>query len=1085
MKTCLRLVWASIVLLTFAQVAISQGVPNNVGNVGPGGGIYNSNGFQPVRGDLNLGFPGRIWIGGNYADEGLGYRGSYFTIGGKGRLFEDGLDGRWLSEGRFHYGLEEGGFFGNFGVERVISIAPAGADVSVSGWIDYDGDEQGNFAHSFAQVGLGAAIKTRRWDVMANGYFPVGTTDYTSGPVGNCFLGNNLVLSHGTDSALRGFDATLRLRPAMMGIVNGTIDLGGYGYGSDLIEYFGGGRVRVGMQAFNGMMVNAEVTQDDRFDTTFALNIGWVYGVNNAGVAYGGLGRDLEQTIRNDHIVRFQQDTVLAINPDTGAAYNVIHVDNTADPGVETGAAETPFQALASAEAASVPNDIIFVNSGDGTTAFYDQGIVLQDGQYLLGSGVTHSIPIQNGLNLICTVGTARPTITANGRGNAITLANNNVVNGFIIDGAAGDMANGIFGDGFTGGIPLTDGLIENVTVSGALLHGMHLNGIDGDWTFRNNNFDNNGIDGALIENACDPASQFVFDSNTFNSNGRDGLHFDNYDAASFQLLTNQANNNGRDGVRLENFKNGAGTGLALDLNGHVSTGNAGFGVHINGGDGALRVINGNITGNGGGLRIADWTNTDPTSNTFIGAVGAGNVSNYSNNVTGTGIDVELTSGVQRVIIANTTADGNGLGVRLLASGVGTVMDGSILDNLSFSNNVGDGIRLTSTDGGTLRAIVDQPTLGQLQVVGNGQTGINVIAGSNSAGTTSVVDSMIQNVLFSGNGVGLRATSDGDGQAIMVVENSNWTLNQVHVAIQTQNNSNAVVNSFRFNNVNMDNTSGLLGGAGDAFFVRNNGESMLDLVVTNSVLTNTNSDYNPPGGGGTPLIDNQAGFGEGQGFDIGLSGTNSLTRFVLSGTTVSNFNFGGANITTAGDAQLLMDMSGNSMNFNGFGPGDAITADGTVNVVPLTTSPGFVLNATGNSQVNYSSRNNAFTTNYGGNFVQNATGTATVNAVWLQNSFTGQFFGNQFTVTNLGATANTCLSMSSNLFANGAVAITNTGAAPNLTLEFDGFSNGVAFDNGAAQIVGPRTNPVFGSTCQPAVDAEITAFGAAGFPNLP
>lgn len=1093
MKTCLRLVWASIVLLTFAQVANSQGLPASGGFGGPAGGVYNADGFQPLRGDLNLGLPGRVWIGGTYADQGLGYQSSYLTIGGKRRLFEDAFDGRWLSEGRFHYALEDGGFFGNFGVERVISIAPAGADVTLSGWIDYDGDEQGSFGHSFAAVGISAGIKTRRWDLTANGYFPVGTTDFTTSTANDHFLGNNLVVTHGTDSALRGFDATLRLRPQMLGMVNGTVDLGGYGYGSDLIPYFGGGRVRMGMQTLGGMVVNAEVTQDNRFDTTFALNLGWIYGANGGNSAYGGLGRDLEQTIRNDHIVRFQEDLVLAINPDTGAAYNVIHVDNTADPTIETGAVETPFQRLATAEAASMVNDIIFVNEGNGTTSLYDQGIVLQDGQRLLGSGVTHIIPIQNGLNLVCTTAGGRPTITNNGGGNGITLANNNVVSGIIVDGTAGVMANGIFGDGVILGNPLTNGTITNTTVTGAILNGVALNDIDGNWTFENNNFNNNGVDGVLIEDACDPTSQFVFNNNTFNGNGRDGLHFDNYDAESLVLSGNQSNNNGRDGVRLENFKNGSGNGLTLDLLGHVATGNSGFGINIENGDGNLRVVNGNVTGNGGGLRIANWTNTDPLSTTFVGTLGAGGVSNYSNNITGTGIDVELGAGNQRLLISNTTANGNANGVRLLADGVGTLLEANIFDNISFSNNTGDGIRLVSTNGATLRTIIDQPTVGgQLQVNGNGQAGINILAGSASAGTTSVIDAMVTNTLLSQNGVGLRAASGEDGQILLTSTNMNWSLNQVHVDILTQGNTTNAVNSFRFDGINMDNTSGLIGGAGDAFRVRNLGDSLLDLIVTNSVITNTNSDFNPPGGGGTLLVDNQAGFGEGQGFDIQLSGANSLTRFVLTGTTVSNFNFGGALITTTDQARLLMNLSGNNMAFNGFGGGDNLVPNGTVNLVPATATPSFQLVSTGTSVVNYVAQNNSFNSNYGslgaGNFVQTAAGNATINAVWNQNSFVNTLNplgANHFTVNNVGANATTCLSMSDNVFANNSVAITNTGGVGDLTLEFDGFSNGVSFDNTNPQIVGPRTEAVFGSTCLPAVSAEDTAFGAAGFPILP
>ena len=61
--------------------------------------------FRRVATDLNVGLPGRVWIGSNFADEGFGYTGSFLTVGGKTRLFEDFLDGRWLTEARLHLSL--------------------------------------------------------------------------------------------------------------------------------------------------------------------------------------------------------------------------------------------------------------------------------------------------------------------------------------------------------------------------------------------------------------------------------------------------------------------------------------------------------------------------------------------------------------------------------------------------------------------------------------------------------------------------------------------------------------------------------------------------------------------------------------------------------------------------------------------------------------------------------------------------------------------------------------------------------------------------------------------------------------------
>ena len=149
--------------------------------------------------------PGRIWVGGKYADQGLGYTGSYATIGTKTRMFEDFLDGRWLFEGRGHVS-ENGGFFGNLGVERVFTLLSAGADLSLAAWYDYDDDQNDlKFGESFHAWGVTGKIKTHRWDLIANGYFPFGTTDTTQGdPGGGTFFEDRIVIQAGIDFRFAG-----------------------------------------------------------------------------------------------------------------------------------------------------------------------------------------------------------------------------------------------------------------------------------------------------------------------------------------------------------------------------------------------------------------------------------------------------------------------------------------------------------------------------------------------------------------------------------------------------------------------------------------------------------------------------------------------------------------------------------------------------------------------------------------------------------------------------------------------------------------------------------------------------------------
>ena len=495
---------------------------------------------------------GRVWFETNLADDGLGFNGSYLNLGGKTRLGEDRLDGRWLFEGQVGHSIEEsGGFFSNVGIERVFSIPAAGADLSVGVWYDFDGDRQEAFSNVFHQVGVSASIKSERFDLIGNGYFPVGVQDNVIGdPTGQeYFFGNSIILEAGIDSALQGFDVTLRVRPRRLAFVNGYVDFGGYGYNSDLIDSFGGGRVRVGFQVLRGLLVNVEVNHDNRFNTTGVLGLGWVFGANNSGYGneYSQQGRDLERTVRNDRLVRFSQAAVLAIDPDTGAPFNVVHVDNTADPAFENGTAETPFSTLIAAQFQSDPGDLIFVNAGDGTDRNLSEGIILQDNQTLFGAGTPALLPLASGENLLLNHDVGQiPTISNSGGFAVVTLANNNDVLGINIDATGAQF--GIFGNG-------NQASISNTTVTGATLDGVLYSGTD-DVTIFQNTFADNGRNGLFLNNQLDQTANISILENTATGNLLDGIRLLNYDPASLELAFNNTSNNLRHGLNLENYLN-------------------------------------------------------------------------------------------------------------------------------------------------------------------------------------------------------------------------------------------------------------------------------------------------------------------------------------------------------------------------------------------------------------------------------------------------------------------------------------------------------------------------------------------------
>jgi|GEM_PF-853445 len=706
-----------------------------------GNQVQETDSFRRVATDLNVGLPGRLWVSSNFADQGFGYTGSYLTVGGKTRLFEDFLDGRWLTEGRLHHSIaEDGGFFANVGIERVFSVKAAGADVVMGAWYDFDGDQQGNFGHDFSQLGINAAIKTRRWDLVGNGYFPIGERNFTSeGTVGGTFFqGNNILLQQGLDSALTGFDVMLKLRPKQMAFMNGTFEIGGYGYSSDLVNSFGGGRIRIGAQGKRGLILGGEINHDDRFRTTGAFSVGYIFGsVGGRNSEYAGIGRDLEETNRNDHIVRFNQAVELALDPLTGAPYNVVHVTDGSVDG--DGTAENPYSTLAQVQANSGEGDVIFV--GEGGTL--DGGIRLQDRQLLLGGGTEQIIDIQNGRKFRLGGDTGGNAILTNAGGsNVVVLADNNIVRGVNIDGSGAD--HGINGNGSNGGT------IENSTITSTNEYGILLSSVEGDWNINGNTLTGHGIDGLYIRNSVDPASVFTINGNTASNNGFEGIHLENYEAALVSLSDNITNSNGRDGLRLTNYLTAGGS---IDVLQHTSDSNGELGIWVNGGDGNLNIVNATITDNiGGGITVENFTNqTTAGQMTFVGNADGG-VSTIDGNGVGAGsnLDFRLSeNGAQQdILVTGLTLDNGGRGIFASVEGGGTTMNLDVIDMISISENLADGIRLLADKGAALNANIINNDI-TLQMINNAKaSGANIFISANGVNgvPASQINTVVRNV---------------------------------------------------------------------------------------------------------------------------------------------------------------------------------------------------------------------------------------------------------------------------------------------------------------------------------------------------
>ena len=477
----------------FAQLG-SVGALGQAGQMGmaPAGGIVNRAvaGFQ----QLDENGPGWLYYGVNAADRGLGYNGTYFTLGGFIPYAEDDLGGLWSADLRSHLSTY-GGFFSNVGVVRKQFIGGTIGGLGI--YWDYDADLNqyptsgqcgtgtfGQFGHVYNQVGVSAEWLTDYGNLRSNGYIPVGTTAYTAGNPGSVFFQNYVMCNYGLDAGLAGAD--LEVGAYVPGLADwaGMISVGGYTFGQarynwnagskagkDVVPYFGGVYTRLDMTVMRNWDFSLQANNDSYFDWTGFARLTYRMG----GSRRRNVPDQMEQPMmRNEHIVRAHQTPEVALNPTTNTPWRVIHVNNAATaPG--TGTNETPFTTLAAADAAAKnPWDVVLVSRGNGTSTGYDtefsfnapnQSLVGVGSPFYLASVCCGPINIagpSGALPLLSNPAGASVFIDGAVAGGA-TVANLQMTGSGVGIEATGNL-NGLPTAAFPGGLPTT---VNNVSMTG------------------------------------------------------------------------------------------------------------------------------------------------------------------------------------------------------------------------------------------------------------------------------------------------------------------------------------------------------------------------------------------------------------------------------------------------------------------------------------------------------------------------------------------------------------------------------------------------------------------------------------------
>jgi hypothetical protein len=699
----------------------------------PGGATFMHGLSAPV--------PGHVWVGANGANHGLGYEGSYFSAGYMFDFWDDPWDGTWMLDARGHISAERGNFFGNLGFLRNVFFDAMGADVRVGIWYDIDDDAPAEWQHTMHQLSVSGEVLGELFDFRANGYLPVGDYNYRLGhsglPLGN-FVDNRFLAQTGIDNALRGFDVMGGIRPPFAEAWRGSLDLGGYYYRSDIVEPFGGFKGRVTIQPSPMLQGVFEVNHDRVYKTTGFLGVSMHFGSGAFGRGGGSpSGRGQELPRRNDHIVRFYQEPIFAINPNTGLLYRAIHVDNSnTDPNPD-GSAENPYTNLIDAQNASRPDEVIVVHFGDGTTNGYDTGIVLKDRQFLIGEGGrTVTLPVQGFGRVSVGAPGRRPTLT-NPIGPAVTLANNNEVAGLRID----DAIVGIFGTGITGTIG--DQLLE------AFIY--------------DNLIENSFADGTLITQS---QGDFLFQRNIYQTNSGDGVEM----RSNFGTVVFNDNNQ-----FLANNTAGATAGIHVLQEGGVGLGSSPFSVLVE--DNTIEVNNVGVHSE------ADGAGSNLTT-----------VVRENRSISGNADGVRLSSfnaGLHNAsVIDNPVMDlnglvGEGVAVRLLTGGTtgGVAVLNALVARNTFTNNIGDigagtpviALPPIATEFGRTSGVygfADGTSIMNVEVadntfIDNLQNAIQFTFGGNNATNVSTVFEHDNLIVGQGGGSAYGATGNGRGDVLV------------------------------------------------------------------------------------------------------------------------------------------------------------------------------------------------------------------------------------------------------------------------------------------------------------------------------
>jgi hypothetical protein len=539
-----------------------------------------------------------------------------------------------------------------------------------------------------------------------------------------------------------------------------------------------------------------------------------------------------------------------------------------------------------------------------------------------------------------------------------------------------------------------------------------------------------------MVQNVA--VNSLFFDGNTTNANLRHGLHVNNYTPTG----TN-----------------------ALVIRNHTGNNNLSRGIMLDVGTGSIDILNTTVNGNtGAGLTIRNWDNLNVGDRILIGNHNGG-TSNFNNNGALGNIEILLLQAglTNNVLVTGIQSNSGVRGIYGRADGIGTVLNIDIIDNVSFSNNVNDGIKLTATNSGVVNTRIGNTGFNDPLIMFDntrgGGAGISLIAEGVSPNPASQINAIIDAVFISNHhnelfvpgtplrlsNMGIEVVSLGSAVANVDVLNSQIGTQSIldppgrdtRIGFfgEFDNDGAGLINRIRMDNLLMINDFGVI--------VQTFDDTFTDISIANSVIRPHGIQGDGTRGDNTPFgdIDGTAGititaFGAGvlsgqdnrtdrpdidpfysQYFPLEIvsdGNLDNLTRVTLLDNTIRDFHENGVDISTFGDAQMLLNMVGNSIINNGAGYNsdnnnnnvysEQAVDDTTPDINHLAFFDGVRIRAYDQSTLSANIFQNTFVDNFERGLRLNTFNRAVINASMRNNVFFGNDRGEDIdnTVPDLG-----------------------------------------------------------------------------------